>query len=357
MPRNVLPELRICQNCETPVDGKFCPECGQDTRDHRVSMRLLLLGLWNDFFTFDSRFFRSFIPLMFLPGKLTVEFVRGRRVRYIPPIRLYLFVSILFFFLISMRLAIRDADDTDAFSATGPVVVSADSIAMVPMGVDSLRTLLREAQAEVAELEKLEDRLPVGIELDVSSGIEQALAGDYDLAALDSLAAAGVDTVEIRPTDLEGYSHSQVFGRDFYLKNGYLTRAILRLLPKALFLLLPIFAALLALVYLRRKRLFIEHLVFSLHYHSMIFLAYAIVALTSWTALLPPMIVGFYVYLYFAMKRVYGQGWRKTWLKHFLLTAAYNVVLIVFLGGVAVASIMLVVGGESHPRLLGWLLG
>lgn len=94
MSKEHLPKLATCQNCETPTPGNFCPECGQDSRDHRVALRLLIVGLWNDMFTFDNRFWRSFVLLLFKPGILTSQFIAGRRVRYIPPARMYLFISL-----------------------------------------------------------------------------------------------------------------------------------------------------------------------------------------------------------------------------------------------------------------------
>ena len=96
MSKQHLPKLDICQNCETPTPGNFCPECGQDSREHRVALRLLVVGLWNDLFTFDNRFWHSFLILLSRPGELTRRYMSGKRARYIPPARMYLFVSIIF---------------------------------------------------------------------------------------------------------------------------------------------------------------------------------------------------------------------------------------------------------------------
>lgn len=357
MAKKTLPQLSICQNCETPTPGKFCPECGQDSRDHRVSMRLLLFGIWNDLFTFDSRFFRSFIPLLFVPGKLTVEYIVGKRVRYIPPVRLYLFVSILFFFLISVKITAHRRSDGAEEVVSGPGLMLVDSFATRPANVDSLRTVLRNLAAEMEEAETLAEGMPAGIELDIEDRVDNGLPAGMDMAHLDSLAAAGVEEIDLPQRRPPGYLNSTIFGRKFYLRNDYLISAVLSVAPKGMFLLLPIFAGLLALIYIRGRRLFIEHLVFSLHYHSLLFLLFALVALSSWWPGIPIAILGFHVYLFFAMKRVYAQGWRKTWLKHFLLTSAYNLVFTITLAGTFAGSVLLILGAEEHPRFFGWLLG
>jgi len=84
-------------------DYNYCPECGQINTTKQVPLKLFFHDILGDYFTFDSRFFRSFIPLLRKPGHLTNEYNSGRRVSYILPLRLYLFVTILFFFIISLQ--------------------------------------------------------------------------------------------------------------------------------------------------------------------------------------------------------------------------------------------------------------
>ena len=90
---------RICKNCNVKQEEwfKYCPNCGQEQIDKLVTFKQFLLDFLGDYFTFDSLFIRSFRPLLFKPGFLTNEFLAGRRVRYIPPIRMFIFISIVFF--------------------------------------------------------------------------------------------------------------------------------------------------------------------------------------------------------------------------------------------------------------------
>lgn len=93
---------RFCKNCDTKLDAswRYCPSCGQEHKDRVMHFKQFLLDFLGDYFTFDSLIVRSVRPLLFDPGYLTNEFIAGRRVRYIPPLRLFIFISIIFFLLL-----------------------------------------------------------------------------------------------------------------------------------------------------------------------------------------------------------------------------------------------------------------
>ncbi len=84
---------------------RFCPTCGQETHDKIVTFKSFIADFLGDYFTFDSKIFRSVIPLFTNPGFLTNEYLAGKRVKYILPLRLYIFISIVFFLLLSMESA------------------------------------------------------------------------------------------------------------------------------------------------------------------------------------------------------------------------------------------------------------
>lgn len=91
-----------CPNCEAIIkeNQHYCSNCGQEQADRTSSMKDFFHHFLGDYFTFDSKIFKSISPLLFKPGFLTSEFNIGRRVRYITPIRLYIFISIIFFLII-----------------------------------------------------------------------------------------------------------------------------------------------------------------------------------------------------------------------------------------------------------------
>src|SRR6185295_13585777 len=91
-----------CANCGKPLLGAYCAVCGQPTSTHRRSIRALLHDFFVDIVNFDSRILRTMRALLFQPGELPAAFRQGRTQPYVPSIRLYLFVSLLFFILLSV---------------------------------------------------------------------------------------------------------------------------------------------------------------------------------------------------------------------------------------------------------------
>jgi hypothetical protein len=114
--------------------------------------------------------------------------------------------------------------------------------------------------------------------------------------------------------------------------------SILRNLPKGVFLLVPVFALLLKLVYVRRKRRYAEHFVFALHVHAFTFLTFSFAVLTPWEAAVVAFVVLLWVYVLLAMKRVYAQGMFKTFLKFAGLAVSYLILLVLTLIGTAVVA-------------------
>jgi hypothetical protein len=90
-----------CKNCAAPVLGAFCAQCGQPTNVHRRSVLHLLHDFFKDIASFDSRILRTVIALFIEPGELSLAFHEGRTQRYVPAVRLYLFVSLIFFLFLS----------------------------------------------------------------------------------------------------------------------------------------------------------------------------------------------------------------------------------------------------------------
>ena len=89
-----------CKNCEKEYNDsfEFCPHCGQKSNDE-LTIGILFYNTISNYFSFDARFFKSYIPLMFKPGYLPNKFIEGKRLLYLHPAQMYLFISVVFFFL------------------------------------------------------------------------------------------------------------------------------------------------------------------------------------------------------------------------------------------------------------------
>lgn len=228
-----------CKNCghSLQAEFKFCPNCGQEHKDKVVTFKQFILDFLGDYFTFDSLIIRSVRPLLLNPGFLTKEFIEGRRVRYIPPLRMFIFISIIFFLIL------------------GP---------------------------------------------------------------LDK-------TVEIEATEEAEFLDS-FFSIWF---------------PRLFFLLLPLFALYLFILFRKPGRFYLVHFIFSVHYHAFIFLLLSLmvilidyifpssVFLSQWSLIITILLLQ--AYLLVSLKNVYSQKWIFTFLKLILLNVMYSVsVMIIF---------------------------
>ena len=301
------PPLHTCLNCGAPVRTKYCGECGQEAKPPVLSFRELFSSTIDNYLSLDSKLLRSLRPLFFRPGKLSEEYVRGRRESYVSPIRLYL-VSTLLFFLVAAFAVDR--------SETGFLTI--DSKTRPPAEAD---------RSETGFL-RIKSTPPPSTEADADSPVDDAvpdsLAGTA--SSTDSVVTSEPTTVDPDPAgaDSSGRATERSFAQKLFETDPQVISAVfLRQLPRVLFVLLPVFALLLKLIYIRRKRFYIEHLVFALHTHALIFLIATPAALIQTDIAGAALAILSLLYLYVSMKRFYSQGWFKTFLKSALLLVAY----------------------------------
>src|SRR6202165_2142356 len=107
------PPLSHCENCGAQLTGRYCAQCGQAAVDYRRSFRHVIVDVLDSFLNWDSKFIRTIGLLLWRPGWLTNQFVEGRRVRFLHPLRLYLLVSIVFF-LCAKLIPVNDARSVKA---------------------------------------------------------------------------------------------------------------------------------------------------------------------------------------------------------------------------------------------------
>jgi hypothetical protein len=298
---------RPCLNCGDPTVGFYCPNCGQRKVDVRVSLRRMLMEVMDDQLSLNSTLPRTFGALMFRPGHLTREYVQGRIMHYIPPFRLYLVSSLLFFILLplvpgmdNLNVSIQDEARADSLRIAAEV----DSV---------LLARARAAGQDTTPFVKSVKEARDGRNLNLNFGPDTTKV----IGPLRPLAR--------RMKESEGRL-KEMSPREAIrtLKSAFLDNA-----PTGIFLMMPLFALILKLLYWRRKRFYVEHFVFALHVHSFAFILLTVIMLVQDDWLGAVLSVWFMVALYIAMKRVYGQGYLKTLLKYFLLSQAYLFVLIV----------------------------
>lgn len=305
-------ENKYCPNCGAEVHGRYCHECGQDQKHYRVSVKHIMDDFASTYLTVDSKLFRSIIPLLFKPGHLTNEYLAGKRASLIRPLRMYLFASFVFFLVLSLS-------DNNFINVGGDKseVATADSAV-----VDSTVTQLDRQLSGVLDSTEIR-QLKSTIARDMADSTKP------DSAMIDSSKLLHVQKVNYEP-------QSQVISVDFSIKGkqyhyninqNTFKKNFIGNLPTMMFFLLPLFALYLKLLYIHRKRLYVEHLVFSLYTHAFVFLVEALIIIIPWG--LPETILGWSIvlYLYIAMKQVYEQGYLKTFVKFAGLLFIYSITL------------------------------
>jgi hypothetical protein len=288
-----------CRNCGDPTVGNYCPSCGQRKIEVRVSMRRMLMEALEDQLSINSTLPRTLGALFFRPGHLTREYVAGRIVRYVPPFRLYLVASLAFFLSLSLVPLLRDPTGKEHLMVGG-LKVNIGETSTTPPG----------AAADAGKAPEKKGGWLGNFQVHTAS------------TALDTLISQKLK----RLNEMESNDAART------LVGEYVSR-----FPQMMFLLLPAFAAVLKLLYLRQKRFYVEHFVFALHLHAFAFASFMVMFLTGSEAVVLALCSWLTLYVYMAMKRVYGQGWFRTGVKYLMLGAIYNVMM--FIAG----SLLLVV--------------
>nr|WP_282189182.1 DUF3667 domain-containing protein [Maribellus sp. YY47] len=306
----------VCKNCETVFTGYYCPHCGQSISDFDRPFSFLFYNFVGDFFAFDERFFKTTIDLLFKPGYLTKEYFEGRRVRYAPPFRIFIFASFVLFLLLEVLTnrgldAMLDADLRDQASA-----------------VDSLNMPAVDSMLRV----ELKD-VPVGdsAQLNLNSNLKTLFGGNIR----QGMATEAERLEQELKTETDKAERKEKRELIQLLRSPEQIKArILKYMSWAFFLLLPVFALILKLFYIRRNQNYIRHLIFSIHIHSYLFILMILIIGMYLTLSVNFGIVTlilsltFPIYTIIAMKKFYGQGIGKVVAKFVGMSFIYNTIFL-----------------------------
>lgn len=269
------PPRYSCPNCGTvfgPHKPNFCGNCGQDTRDHPPSLWEFVHEFITHYVALEGKFARTLGLLLFRPGTLTAEYLAGRKVRYIAPLRMYLTASILFFLVLKLvgqgqgfNLQIQQPHRDTAVSAT------------------------QFLQSPAATAVKCHD----------------------------TVAACG---------KVKAYLADKYEGKTVAQMGADVRSRVASYAPYAMFIFVPVLAWLLNGIYSQRRMLYGEHLVYSMHLQAFLFFGQTLISV------LPDVLVGFVVlwmlmYGWLSLKRVYAGRWWATTIRYALVLLAYPLLL------------------------------
>jgi hypothetical protein len=409
-PKNAaLDDSKYCENCKAPLSGPFCANCGQEADSTLKYCWVVILHLLDDIFSFDSRASRTLVPLIARPAFLTNEYFAGRRVHYVPPLRLYLFISIVFFITLKFfvgannnnvitindnKAVVKQVSDhikeiekqqlelkravssipIDNAALTEQATIDSD-IKIQKLAEDIakfnnyLTDLTRDETLGNNNIIKITKRV-VALELDNTSAelSEEAQQEIAKLLSIKKTYLAGKNTGEslnrftignnedgpLRFDFLSDESNKKLekFSKDFSVKaeqafisdRGLVAEEVISKLPQLMFILLPLFAVLLKVVFIFSKHLYMEHLTVALHSHSFIFVILLLSAMLDalYGFFIPksPDIANFIettasailvwipIYLFIMQKRVYKQGYFITFIKYAIIGIMYSVMIL-----------------------------
>lgn len=344
-------EEKACTCCGEPMwpADRFCADCGQKAFDGPPGFWQMIGEFFETVFSLDNRLFRTLQNLVF-PGRLTNRFLAGKQRPYFQPLRLFFVSSVLMVgaFTIVATDAIGDSLDEEMERKRSHAYhdLYADKLAKYD---DSLRTSFptKEARLILDSLENLfgknkADSLNIGY-LDFYSDREPEVS--LNLSQEDAMLMTPDRLVE--KYEIEGWFNQYQVKQIVRLQRlgvNSVASMMGRLVWGFIFL-VPIVALLLKLVYIRRKRLYVEHFIFSLHVHSFFFLLMFLSAIELYFSgtvyvLLGSLLISAFYYIK-SLKNVYQQGWWKTIIKSAILFYGYLIILVSIIGLSFVVAIAL----------------
>ena len=391
MPRK-LQKSEICPNCNFQLrpEDNYCPNCGQENNIRNLKVRYLIVEFFDGLYCFDTKIWNTVKASIIKPGRMTAEYLEGKRVRYVPPLKLYLFISFVFFLFLgklsdnaidssningniltnddlgTMSLSINEllgnkkkyySNDSTDVSTIEFDFRSKDSLLQVLANLQTAhdtvlnklllhedidtntitRENLRKALALIpltnAALDSIKPKYEVYNKVKFDTK-EEYLAFKQKVANFNN---EQLDSVLTAYGENASWFNRQMLRKmaiyDFKSKDSIklLTQAILKSISLTMFIMMPLTAILLLLIFYRKKYYY-EHLIFSIHQHTIFFIIFSLILviqiyisesfgqkLWGWSFLLCM------IYLVISLKNNYKQSWGKTIAKFILMSIPYGI--------------------------------
>jgi len=338
-----------CQNCGAELTGPHCAQCGQAAIDYRRSFRHVIVDVLDSFLNWDSKFFATIGLLIVKPWRLTNEFLAGKRVRYLHPLRLYLLASILFFFAVNygakgLRLEPGKISEKNRTAIAAAVAEKRDEIE-AEFDKENLSTEERKkAQDALDYLTKPSPAATAAAEQQPSPTITPTASpfepGKRTYGAVDERPFLVFDADTKSSTPFERWLETRAKEKmgEHGTKMGLFIATLFSNLPYMMLCCIPLFAFVLKVLYIRRHIFYIDHLIYALHIHTFLYTGVMLIVLATMglNRIAPPALAGwiiallwilFVVQIFLSIRRVYRQGWFMSTLKFFVGGFVYMIVL------------------------------
>jgi hypothetical protein len=279
-------EMIVCKNCETEFTGHFCNNCGQSAKDFDRPVSVLIVDAMANMMAFDTRLWKSLKSILFKPGEMALDYVAGKRMRYMPPFRLYLFISFIFFLL----LRLSTSADTNI------------KLISIEDKEDSKKEQVVEINPEYVDLAAIQNQ------------INESKKG-------------------ISEKDKKGKNGKRNFEEVKQNKELYISR-FFTYLSWALIVMMPLYAMLLWFLFRKQQKHYLAHFIFSLNQHAFLFVIFSILITISlifpqkqtmyeaWLLLIFP------VYLIAGGRKLYKAKWSKIILRMVTAFFLYQIIIV-----------------------------
>ncbi len=328
MSKEKLRKDKNCLNCQQEVEHRYCPHCGQENSEITKSFYHLFKHFFEDLTHYDSSFWKTIFNLFFKPAALTKEYLLGKRLSFLPPVRLYIFISFITFFLIS--LFSNETVEVEKIplekSKNEVVIPSIDSLHIKEKSIDGLTKVGILSQQNNDTIIKILKQI---------KGIDKKEVADFgyeSISELDSIQKQSSEEKKVSATEywfLKKWLTVKQENTNEQIIEKFMS-SFTDNLPKVLFMYMPIFALILWMFHDKKKWYYFDHSIFTLHYFS--FLLLLILILFFIDKMIPllgnsPFVdwvkfgfksvgVLWMIYYYFpAHRRLYGQPIMKSFFK------------------------------------------
>lgn len=382
-----------CLNCQFSLrpEDNYCPNCGQENNTNKIPVRHLVTEVFEDFFHFDTKLWNTVKASFSRPGKITLDYLEGKRASYVPPVKFYVFVSFIFFLLLgklsdhaidsgNKNFKRGKHDDMGSMSISinellgkkkSYSVKDSGEIKQIEFEYKSKDSLLNQLISYKTAPDSVLDKLLIEEDIDTTQANREILRGTLSLIPAKNLALDTIkpsysifNNVKFKTKEeydefkenIRYYSDKQIdsllvakgekanwFNRQMVKKVGQfdssdpqdikeLTHAILKSISLTMFIMMPLTAILLLLIFYRKKYYY-EHLIFSIHIHTIFFIIFSFILaiqiyiseafalkLWGWSFLVC------LIYLIMALKHNYKQTLGKTIGKFILMSIPYFIV-------------------------------
>ena len=247
---------KTCLNCRHVVEQKFCPNCGQENSDSRKTFHHLFIHFFEDLTHYENAFWKTIKNLLFKPSTLTKEYLSGKRLSYLAPVRLYIFISFITFLLI----ALFPSNITENLTKGEKEITSN----LEKANTKESKNYSEKNYFKSKTVDKSYFKFKTMKEIDSIQkyGKEEEKLSQFQYWIYEK--AAHVSETNTKKQIIEKFIESFVHN-----------------IPKILFIIMPFFAFFLWIFHNKKKWYYFDHGIFTLHYFSFLLLIFLILFITD----------------------------------------------------------------------------